>query len=359
VIGMGDTSAGLSEPGASAPPRRRVRRRWIALAGIVTVGVVAAAAVWGIAGYLAYDQLSTVHSGCASREFRTQTPADFTAYDGDHSLEVDTTPYRFTDYTDVAFPSRDPSLTIRGWYAPGPGGIAAPTVIVVHGRDSCRRDPVVMLPAAMLHRAGFGVLMIDLRNHGDSDSDNGRWAGGAKEYRDVLGAWDWLVAQGADPARVGLYGPSLGAGTVTIAMGEEPRVAATFADSSYYSFDVASSEYTESQGYPAWVVPAGILVGRLLGETELGTRDPASEIVRLAGRPFDIVHGLSDTTVLPHNAVELAAAAYAAGTSVEPWIIPGAEHTQGMLLRPDDYEARLVAYFRGALGDPKAVAFRA
>jgi dipeptidyl aminopeptidase/acylaminoacyl peptidase len=354
VIGMGDTSAGLSEPGASAPPRRRVRRRWIALAGIVTVGVVAAAAVWGIAGYLAYDQLSTVHSGCASREFRTQTPADFTAYDGDHSLEVDTTPYRFTDYTDVAFPSRDPSLTIRGWYAPGPGGIAAPTVIVVHGRDSCRRDPVVMLPAAMLHRAGFGVLMIDLRNHGDSDSDNGRWAGGAKEYRDVLGAWDWLVAQGADPARVGLYGPSLGAGTVTIAMGEEPRVAATFADSSYYSFDVASSEYTESQGYPAWVVPAGILVGRLLGETELGTRDPASEIVRLAGRPFDIVHGLSDTTVLPHNAVELAAAAYAAGTSVEPWIIPGAEHTQGMLLRPDDYQARLLAFFRQALGDPTA-----
>ena len=44
----------------------------------------------------------------------------------------------------------------------------------------------------MLHRAGFGVLLIDLRNHGASDIDNGRWAGGSKEFLDALGAWDWL-----------------------------------------------------------------------------------------------------------------------------------------------------------------------
>lgn len=352
---MGVSSAGPGSPVAGGLPRGR-RRRWLALAALAGLAGVVAVSVWGIAGYLAYDQLSAVRPACASREFRAQTPADFEAYDGDRSLVVDTAAYRFTDYAEVSFPSRDPSLTLRGWFAPAAAGVSGPTVIAVHGRDSCRRDPVVMLPAAMLHRAGFGVLLIDLRNHGDSDVDNGRWAGGAKEYRDVLGAWDWLVAQGADPARIGLYGPSLGGATVTIAMGEEPRVAATFADSSYHAFDVASREYTESEGYPAWVVPAGIFVGRLLGESELGSRDPASEIVRLAGRPYDIVHGLSDTTVLPHNAVELAAAAYAAGTPVEPWMIPGAEHTQGMLLRPDDYEARLVAFFRRALGDPLAAA---
>ena len=37
---------------------------------------------------------------------------------------------------------------------------------------------------------------------------------------------------------------------------------------------------------------------------------------------------------------------------MEPWIIPGAEHTQGMLLRPADYEAHLLAFFRDAIGDP-------
>lgn len=335
-----------------ARPRRWPRRRWVAVAALVAVVVLVGLAVWFVAGYLAYGDLSSVHARCAGREFAAQTPADFQAYDGDHSLVVDAAPYRFTDFTDVSFPSRGSDLTIRGWWAPGPGGFTGPTVIVVHGRDSCRRDPVVLLPAAMLHRAGFGVLVMDLRNHGDSDSDNDRWAGGAKEFRDVLGAWDWLIAQGADPARVGLYGPSLGAATVTIATGEERRIAATFADSSYYSFDVAAREYTESKGYPGWVVPAGIFVGRLLGESELGARDPASEILHLAGRPFDIVHGLSDTTILPHNAVELAAAAYAAGTPVEPWIIPGAEHTQGMLLRTADYERRLDSFFSRALGTP-------
>ncbi len=341
-------------PADGGAPRRRIRRRWVAVGILVAAAVLALAglAIWLVAGYLAYDDLSSVRGHCAGREFAAQTPADFEAYDGGRSLSVDTAPYRFDDFTDVSFPSRDPSLTIRGWWAPGPGGVAGPTVLLVHGRDSCRRDPVVLLPAAMLHRAGFGVLLIDMRNHGDSDRDDGRWAGGAKEYRDVLGAWDWLIAQGADPGRVGLFGPSLGAATVTIAMGEEPRIAATFADSSYYSFDVASREYTESNGYPGWVVPAGIFVGRLLGESELGTRDPASEIARLAGRPFDIVHGLSDTTVLPHNAPDLAAAAYAAGTPVEPWLIPGAEHTEGMLLRPADYETRLISFFTRATGMP-------
>lgn len=342
----------LAKP--DTPPATSRRRWWrlgAAVAALLLVALVAVGGYFGV-GYVAYQELSSVHSGCGTREFRAQTPADFTAYDGNHSLSVDTTPYRFTDYETVAFPSRDPAVTIRGWYAPGAAGPATPTVIVVHGWDSCRRDPVVMLPAGMLHRAGFGILLIDLRNHGDSDTDNGRWAGGAKEYRDVLGAWDWLVSAGHDPARIGLVGASLGAGTVTIATGEEPRVAATWADSSYASVGVASAEYASFKGYPDWVASAAVPIGRLIGDAELGTRSPDDEVARLGGRPFAIVHGLADRTVRPHHAVDLAAAAYAGGTSVEPWIIPGAEHTEGVLLRPDDYEARLVAFFTASLGSP-------
>jgi dipeptidyl aminopeptidase/acylaminoacyl peptidase len=211
-----------------------------------------------------------------------------------------------------------------------------------------------MLPAAMLHRAGFGILLIDLRNHGDSDADNGRWSGGSKEYRDVLGAWDWLVEAGHDPARVGLMGLSLGAATVTIATGEEARVAATWADSAPADVNLASAEYASSKGYPAWVAGAAIPIGRLIGDAELATKSPDDEALRLAGRPFAIVHGLADETVRPHHAVDLAAAAYAGGTRVEPWIIPGAEHVEGVLLRPDDYEARVVAFFTASLGSPTA-----
>jgi hypothetical protein len=83
----------------------------------------------------------------------------------------------------------------------------------------------------MLHREGFGVLLIDMRDDGDSTREDDRWGFGSDGYRDVLGAWDWLVGRGVPPARIGLFGQSGGAPGVVIAMGEEPRVAAGWEDS--------------------------------------------------------------------------------------------------------------------------------
>lgn len=340
-----------TSPPTDAHPRPVSRkRRWLAL-GAALVGMMLVAGYLGV-GYLAYAELSTVTAHCGTRPFAQSTPADFAVWKSAQQLALDATPYHFSDYQDVAFPTRGGGLTIRGWYAPGSAGVDEPTVVLVHGRDSCRRDSNVLLPAGMLHRAGFGVLLIDLRNHGESDIDNGHWAGGAKEYADVLGAWDWLVARGHDLARIGLFGASLGAGTVTIAMGEEPRVAATWADSSYASMAVASGEYAAENGYPTWVATPAVLVGRIVGDPELGTREPADEARRLAGRPFFIVHGLADETVLAHHAVDLAAAAYEGATTVEPWLVPGSGHTRVVLDRPDRYEARLTAFFGEAIGAP-------
>ena len=42
---------------------------------------------------------------------------------------------------------------------------------------------MVLVPAGILHRAGFGILALDLRNHGDSAVPDGRWAGGAENGR--------------------------------------------------------------------------------------------------------------------------------------------------------------------------------
>lgn len=319
----------------------------------VIAALVVAGAVYAGGGYLAYEQLSVVHPKCGTRPFAAQTPADFTVTGGatPDAAGLDLSPYRFTDYAEVEFPTRGGGLTIRAWYTP-PRQTGGPVVVIVHGYDSCRRDWNVLLPAGMLHRAGFGVVLPDLRNHGDSDVDDGRWAGGAKEYRDVLGAWDWLRGQGVPAERIGLLGMSLGAGTVTIATGEEPLLAATWADSSYATYAVAAAEYAESKGYPGWVAGAAIPVGRLLGDSELATLEPAAEVTKLDGRPFFIVQGIDDSTVLAHNAIDLAAAAEAGGTLVEPWLIPKAEHTREILLVADRYEARLDDFFRSSLGAP-------
>ena len=335
---------------ASGSVRRR--RRWPVLVLLLLVALgLAGGAVYAGAGYLAYQDLSVVVPHCGTRAFAHQTPADFTISDAGVPQPPDVAPYRFTDFTDVALPTRGGGLTIRGWYAP-PRRPDGPVVIVVHGYNACRRDWSVLLPAGMLHGAGFGVLLPDLRNHGDSDIDDGRWAGGAKEYLDVLGAWDWLRARGVPASRIGLFGVSLGAATVTIATGEESAVAATWADSSYATFTVAAAEYAGSKGYPEWVAGPAIPIGRLLGDTALGTHDPIDEVLHLRGRPFFIVHGLADTTIRPHNAIDLAVAALKGGTSVEPWLVPGAEHVQEMLLVTERYRTRLLAFFGGAIGAP-------
>ncbi len=345
---------------------RRHRRWWMVLVVAAVAVLVVAGSAYAAVGWYAYDRLSRVASGCGSRAFSTQTPADFrvfvartdaTGRGADVALATpDPSPYRFTDYEDVAFPARDGGPTIRAWYAPGEAGVSSPVVVLIHGRGACRRDPSILLPAAMLHRAGFGVLIPDLRNHGDSDSDNGRWAGGAKQYLDVLGAWDWLVARGHRPALIGLFGESLGAATVAIAIGEERRVAAAWLDSSYASMDVAVREFAVANGFPAWVADPAIPIGRLLAEPSLGTKSPDREIEGLAGRPLYLVHGLADSTILPHHAADLTRAAAKGGTRVDPWLVPAAEHTEAMFTVTARYEAELVAFFCRSIGAPSGPA---
>jgi uncharacterized protein len=334
--------------------RRLSRRRLLVFLAFVAVAVGLAGYV--TAGVVGLRQLE-IPTGCGAREFAHQTPADFVASNASGLLTVDTTAYRFTDYRDVALPARGTALTIRGWYAPGPDGSASRTVILANGIYSCRRDSVTLLPAAMLHRAGFGVLVVDLRNHGDSDVDNGHSALGSKEYADLLGAWDWLVAQGHDPRGIGLFGTSLSGASSLIATGEEPAIAATWADSSFADTGVLLGERAISFGVPdwpwipAWLGGAVVPVSSLLGGVDIGARSPDRALANLAGRPLAIVQGLDDTQVLPHHAADLAAAAGRAGTTVQPWLVPGAGHQEAVLLRPAEYEARLVAFFAAALGD--------
>jgi hypothetical protein len=187
----------------------RPRRRWIA-GGL---GVVLALGVAGYAGasYYGYGLLASATPLCDGR-FPDDTPASFGTkgiFEEFTAGGFDTTPYAMPGYRDVSFPSRDarqPRLTIRASWVPAEKAGAA-AVIVIHGRNSCRHDPVVLLPAGILARNGFSVLMIDLRDHGDSDIEDGRSGWGSEEYLDVLGAWDWLQsAQGLRPSRIGLMG---------------------------------------------------------------------------------------------------------------------------------------------------------
>lgn len=103
-------------------------------------------------------------------------------------------------YEDVHFPARNDGLEVAGWFIPKEESQCA--VILVHGRYENRASAMSgQFPklAAALYEAGYAVLMIDLRGHGESAP--ARFDFGIKAQNDVLGAVDWLIETDISLAR--------------------------------------------------------------------------------------------------------------------------------------------------------------
>jgi dipeptidyl aminopeptidase/acylaminoacyl peptidase len=345
-----DTRVGNATGGRASRPDGIVLGRWttrpritvLRLVVVLAFAVALPGAAYIAAGAIVYDRLSTIGGICASGA-GTGRPDVFSM------PGVDTDRYLMQRHEAVSFPSRDPRITISAWYVPGDEGPGGPAVIVAHGLGDCRRSPWVLLPAGMLHRAGYSVLLIDLRDHGDSTIEDGRHAGGTDEYLDVLGAWDWTHGRGHDQSAIGLFGESLGAAAVLIAAGEEPRVAAVWEDSSYGVVGDAVHDELTRNGYPTFIAPAGILVARLVAGDDLATLSPVEAVRKLGRRPVFITHGASDTRLSVRFARQLEDAVRESGGDVRSWIVPAADHLQAMRIDPAGYERRLVGFFDRSL----------
>jgi dipeptidyl aminopeptidase/acylaminoacyl peptidase len=175
---------------------------------------------------------------------------------------------------------------------------------------------------------------------------DGRHAGGSDEYAEVLGAWDWLQRdKGLGAGQIGAWGASMGAATVLIAAGEEPELAAVWADSSFASVTIAARDELRRKGYPAVLGPAGLWAARLFtGRDPIG-RSPLASVGRLGGRPVFITHGSADQRLDVRHALDLAQALARRDASWELWIVPGVGHVAALFVHPDEYEQRLAAFF--------------
>ena len=339
---------------------RRRRRRW-ALAAVVAVLAVVLVGGYAAASWVLYDGLSAAAGGCnplddanTPQAYSTRNPAFQTVADANAMPAPQ----------EVVLTSRDPSspeVRLAGWWIPADAATPAdaPAVVVVHGIKSCRREANVLVPAGMLHRAGFSVLLMDLRDHGDSGGDaDHRFAAGMDEHLDVLGAWDWLRSQGIPAERIGIAGISFGSIVSTIAGGEEPAVAAVWADSIGTRMDLALGNFVVDQlkdptGLSRVLVPGALVWARALSGDDLVRYSPIDELRAYAGRPIAFVQGELDAVLPPAMAREMHDAAVAAGAlTPEPWIVPNAKHSEAVFNDPAGYESRLVAFFRAAIGTP-------
>ncbi|MBA2717959.1 MAG: alpha/beta fold hydrolase [Chloroflexi bacterium] len=319
-----------------------------AAAATITVAVVG----YGIASVIVYERLTTI--GPCPGAWGANNPSHFSMNGPDGAPlaghdDFDTAPYLMPSPEDVRIRSRTAGIELAGWFvaAPDPG---APVVVVVHGRGACRRDPTALLPAGMLHRNGFAVLMVDLREHGESTIEDGHFAAGTEEYQDILGAWDWLrTTRSVAPDRIGLAGVSLGAATALIAAGREPGVAGVWADSSHADLPEFIRDELARQGYPTFLDIGAVVAGRILHGDDLAAVSPSDSVRELAGRQLFITHGEADVVVDVRHGRALVAAAHASGATPETWFVPGSGHTLAMVDQASEYERRIVAFFRIAL----------
>ncbi len=120
-----------------------------------------------------------------------------------------------------------------GWFLSR--GRPAPAIILSHGYGSNRSELLTL--TFDLWKAGYHVLVYDMRGHGESPV---KWSGlGTYEKDDLLSAIKFLKGLKTDKGeelldgRVGLYGVDLGGYISLVASSQDPVVKAVVADSVY------------------------------------------------------------------------------------------------------------------------------
>jgi hypothetical protein len=151
-----------------------IRNRWRAGLKIVLIVFLVLVILFAGSGLALFAGVANARRSCGQHAVNRP---DRILFD-DGWPPIDLSRYAMPDYEAVRFPSRQPGIEIAGWWVPGDPG--APAVILVHGLGACKNAIDVLVPAGMLSRNGFSVLMIDLRDVGDSGTEDG-WTSAANE----------------------------------------------------------------------------------------------------------------------------------------------------------------------------------
>ena len=244
-------------------------------------------------------------------------------------------------YEEVVFPARNDGLGVAGWFIPKEESQSA--VILVHGRYENRATAMggeFPKLAAALHKAGYAVLMIDLRGHGESAP--ARFDFGIKAQNDVLGAVDWLIENGYQPGNIGALGASLGGGAVNFAAAQEPAIGVVVVDSTYADFSMIQTIWQQESGLPKFFISGTFFIHRILFGFDLRDLTPIEALKSMQPRPYLVVHCRTDQLVPIEQGERLAEEVPGA----QHWFVDsGCEHAQIYPMMPEAYENEVVQFF--------------
>jgi uncharacterized protein len=263
-------------------------------------------------------------------------------------------------YEDFKFPARNDGVEIAAWYIPSDENQKA--IILVHGRDNSRSNGFgnqFVSFANVLHKAGFSVMMLDLRGHGESA--NARFSFGIKERNDILGGVDWLEARSYQPGKIGVLGYSLGAASVIGAASEAEDIGAIWIDSSYADIkSVIERNWVTESGLPQVFLYSTEAMIRFLYGYNITASRPIDEIGKIAPRPIFVAHCTQDNTIPISHMERLLSVAQ----NTQTWIITNCDqhtvgkdlvpeklngHALGYNIQPEVYEQKVIQFFKESL----------
>ena len=268
---------------------------------------------------------------CLSYYFTSRRPRTVFHVPAEYGLEGE----------EVTFQAAD-GLELRGCWIPA-SERSAPAVIILHGHGGSLDCDLHRAPA--LHEAGFSVFLFDFRAHGAS---RGRVASfGYLERHDVKGAVDYVRSRGA--GRVGLLGFSYGGIASMLAAPLCPDVGAVVSDGGPVRMTTAIAGRGSEWHFPrwisrffAWVI---IAITSLRLRTNLFGCEAVRWVGRIAPRPILFIHGEEDQYCIDFDDLWNAAA-----EPKEAWRLPGVGHTRASELYPEEFNRRVIGFFKKNLG---------
>jgi dipeptidyl aminopeptidase/acylaminoacyl peptidase len=234
------------------------------------------------------------------------------------------------------------------WFIPPPDGAVAPAVAMMHGWGGNAEH---MLPFAQLfHREGYGVLLLDARNHGRSEADG--FSSMPRFAEDLGHGLNWLARQPeVDPNRLLLLGHSVGAGAALLLAARRNDLVAVVSVAAFAHPGELMRRQMRAHHVPYY--PLGWLVLCFVERTigvRLGDIAPINTVARVRC-PVLLVHGAEDAAVPPADAQRIFAKRRDGRTELA--VIPGADHNSGDAITA--HGEVLLEFLRRYLGQPRPV----
>jgi dipeptidyl aminopeptidase/acylaminoacyl peptidase len=236
-------------------------------------------------------------------------------------------------------------VTLRAWFI-HPQTYNGSAVVLLHGITD-NREGVAGYGKLFLDH-GYAVLLPDARDHGESGGDLATY--GIKESDDIHRWVDWIYQH--DPPRcVYGFGESYGAALMLQSLAREPRYCAVAVESPFSTAREMSYErvsgprrlrpwFGRTLGRP--VIAAAVLYARLRYGIDLMQPSPLDALER-SRVPVLLIHGDEDRNVSPRHSMILARAA---PDHVQLWLVPGAAHTGAWAAAHQEFESRVLKWFK-------------